>query len=199
MQLYVKTTSCLDAARMANPPMGGQVSPCGTSPTSHQVRVNNQDLCDPPYADHSSVHAGRETTTSTCRNKHEMGGSWTKSTPKKKSNPTDAAADVKHLFCLCVSQSGRTLSGTSAACSHINDTQLTAPTLTAHIHAVSVVPLLHRGLRGAELSPDLGIMPLVSHRGPRPGIFEWEAIFLPLWQVPLECKCSYGTFFLSVI
>lgn len=62
----------------------------------------------------------------------------------KKSNTTDA----KHLFCFCVSQSGRMLNGTSGTCSHMNDTQLTAPTLTAHINAVSVVPLLDIGLGG---------------------------------------------------
>lgn len=92
---------------MANPPLGSQVSPCVTSPISHQVRVNkSRSLRDPLYADHPSVHAGREMMTSTCRNKHERCRGVVNKVKKKKSNTTDAAADVKHFLSLRIPVGG---------------------------------------------------------------------------------------------
>lgn len=42
------------------------------------------------------------------------------------------------------------------ACSHRYNSSTTVPTLTAHIFAVSVLPVLETGLSGTKSSPDLG-------------------------------------------
>lgn len=62
----------------------------------------------------------------------------------------------QNMFIFPLSQSQRMLIGLSRACSHRHDTKETAQTLTAHISAVSVLPVLETGLSRTKSGPDLG-------------------------------------------
>lgn len=87
---------------------------------------------------------------------------------------------------LPLSKSQRMLIGLSRACSHRHDTKETAPTLTAHISAVSVLPVLETGLSRIKSGPDLGERPSLLWEGSLTGVLVSKSNIL-LFR---DCSCN---------